>query len=423
MNDRPKHIVIIGAGAAGFFSAINLAKELKAHSIPHRITIMEKSTTGLRKVRISGGGRCNVTHHQEEIKEFLKNYPRGHRQLRGPLYNFTSLETIEWFKERGVKLKIESDGRMFPVTNSSQTIIDCFEKEAQKYGVEILYQSKIEHIKKSENEFLIQTANDQIKADYICLATGSDRSGHTLSEELGHTITELAPSLFTFKVNHPLIKGLAGTSFSHTETKILGLDKKHKLEESGPLLITHWGLSGPAILKISAWGARDLKRLNYRFKFKVNFVNLNFEQVKEHLINFKKNNLKKQIGTLNPFAQITQKFWHSLLNFHQIDIKCHWANLGQKDLNKMALSLCSQEFDSIGPHRHKEEFVECGGVNSTEIDFKSMQSKQVENLYFAGELLDVDGVTGGFNFQNAWSTAKQVSNSIASKLIHLYPKK
>lgn len=409
-------VVIIGAGAAGYFCALNLAKFLKEAHVQAKITIVEKAASGLRKVRISGGGRCNVTHHEFDPKVFLKNYPRGHRQLRSPLYEFGAQETIQWFKERGVKLKVEEDGRMFPVTNSSQTIIDCFQNEAQKYGIEVLYKAGISAIshKQEEGMFTLTCANnEEITCTHLCMATGSDRSGHDLAKSLGHKITQLAPSLFTFKSKHPLLTDLAGTSFQNAEVKI----PKLKLCEQGPLLITHWGLSGPAILKLSAWGARELKELNYNFDYRVNFLGIHFDEAKQTLTHFRKANIKKQLGTLAPFEACTQKFWERILSFHQINPKGQWANLSQKELNKIATSFTAQEFKSLGPHRHKEEFVECGGIDSREIDFNTMQSKLIKGLYFSGELLDIDGITGGFNFQNAWSTSFKVAQALAQDLI------
>ncbi len=414
MEDTPK-IIIIGAGAAGFFCALNLGQLLRKNKQKAHITILEKGRSGLRKVQISGGGRCNVTHHEPDHKRFLEHYPRGQRQLRTPYYDFSAADTVTWFQERGVKLKVESDGRMFPVTDSSQTIIDCFQKEAQQLGIEIYYSTKILNLEKRDQQFIIHTQNGERSADYLCIATGSDYSGHDLAKSLGHHISELAPSLFTFKVKDPLLKGLEGTSFAKASVKILDLKN---LSENGPMLITHWGLSGPAILKISAWGARELKALRYRFKFKVNFTQQNFDQVKERINHYRAKNLKKQLASQNPISEITQNFWEQLLSTLELDPKTQWANLSQKEINRLCLSLTEYTFESLGPHRHKDEFVECGGIESREIEFKSMASKIVENLYFAGEILDIDGVTGGFNFQNAWSTSFLVANSIWNNILY-----
>lgn len=410
-------IIIIGAGAAGYFCALNLARFVKENMIEAKITILDKGLTGLRKVRISGGGRCNVTHHEFDNKSFLKNYPRGGRSLRTPLYQLSPQETVAWFKARGVELKVEADGRIFPVTDSSQTIIDCFQNEAKKYDIEVLYKSSVRSISILNHEFKVKMDQNIIPCTHLCIATGSDPSGHQLVKNLGHQITELAPSLFTFKTKHPLLSGLAGTSFKNAEVKITIKDSKIKLKEKGPLLITHWGLSGPSILKLSAWGARELKSRNYHFEYIVNFLGMTFDQAKIQLNDFKKKNIKKQLATLTPFQACTHKFWLRLLEFQALDQQTQWANISQKQINKMVNALTAIEFKSIGPHRHKEEFVECGGINSQEINFNTMQSKLIENLYFAGELLDIDGVTGGFNFQNAWSTGYLAAQSIGKTLL------
>lgn len=423
-NPSPYQVAIIGAGAAGYFCALNLAQKLKDNGVDpelYQISIFEKAAVGLRKVRISGGGRCNVTHDEEDNLKFLKHYPRGQRQLRTPLYEFNAMDTRQWFEKRGVKLKIEKDGRIFPVTNSSQTVIDCFNKEAQRLGVTIYHKSKVEGITYLPPHFQINpTCNEEDlpkKFHYLCLATGSDPQGHKLAQDLGHSFSEFAPSLFTFKCQHPLLRNLQGTSFKNAEVKIVGRELKGlKLKESGPLLITHWGLSGPAILKISAWGARELKRANYHFPFRVNFLGMSLDETRERLLSYKKMNLKKKITTSAPLEDLTHKFWASVIEFHKLSPDLQWANLSQKEINLICECLTSLELQSTGPHRHKEEFVECGGVSSQEINFKTLQSKLIEGLYFAGELLDIDGITGGFNFQNAWSTSYNTAMDIAQKI-------
>lgn len=350
-------IAIIGGGAAGFFTALNIPNE-------HNVSIFEETRNYLRKVKISGGGRCNVTHHQFEINEFIKNYPRGEKELISPLHQFQARDTVEWFKKRGVEIKVEQDGRMFPKTNSSQTIIDCFLKEAAQQG--------------------------------------SSKSGYDLARGLGHKITELAPSLFSFKIQHPILKDMAGTSFKNV-TLSLKLNKRI-FSQSGDLLITHWGLSGPAILKLSAWAAREFKNTNYKGKLTVNFNS-------NEIHTLKKESAKKLVKNSKPTI-FTNKFWNKVLDYLKIDQNKNWADISKKEIIHLQM-ICEQlELEIQGQNRYKDEFVECGGVDLKEINFKTMESKITPGLFFAGEVLDIDGITGGFNFQNAWTTAYIVANNI-----------
>jgi predicted Rossmann fold flavoprotein len=420
---------IIGYGAAGTFAALRLREALIEDGRTlddDRIFLIEKSGQGLRKVKISGGGRCNVTHYEFDPKEMVKNYPRGQKELLGPFHQFQAADTLAWFEKRGVKIVPEEDGRMFPKTNSSQTIIDCFMHELEKAKVEILCRQKISQItvekRPQENHFSIkfearEGAGPQVlTVRALLLASGSDPSGHALAKGLGHSLTDLAPSLFTFKVKSPLLKGLAGTTFTKAETFVKVA--KANWHESGPLLITHWGLSGPAILKISSWAARELKAVNYHFNFTVNFTGLPYQEISDHLKSHLGQNPKKLLINA-PFPGITRQFWANMIHVLERD----FPNLTQKKCNELSkretstihetLGRCS--FQSVGSHRFKEEFVECGGVKNKEVNFKTMESKLVEGLFFAGEILDVDGLTGGFNFQNAWTGGFIAGQSMAKK--------
>jgi predicted Rossmann fold flavoprotein len=411
-------LVIIGAGAAGHFAAFSARQHLRSERIEDsavRIVILEKGAVALRKVRISGGGRCNVTHNLMDPRQLVQNYPRGSRELKSPLSNFSAADTIEWFEKRGVRIVAEEDGRMFPSTNTSETIIECFEKERLECSIEMLLKQAVRSIKATEEKFTIEYTDGALEADAVIMATGSDSSGHKLTGELGHSITELAPSLFTFKVNDPLIKDLAGITFpsSIAEVKI----EKLKLKEQGPLLITHWGLSGPAILKLSAWGAREMKRADYHFDFTVNFLGLSLDDTLDTLFDLKERHAQKLMSNTVP-ENLTKRFWQRFLKtFIEDKYDSTWAEVPHKSLQKMAQTLYKYKFRSLGQHRFKEEFVECGGVSSKEIQFKFMKSKIHPALFFAGELLDVDGITGGFNFQNAWSTGHLAGMSAAGLIV------
>jgi hypothetical protein len=413
---------IIGYGAAGTFAALQLRQALKEQgrtSEQDQIYILEKNRQGLRKVKISGGGRCNVTHYQPDIRSFTKNYPRGEKELIGPFHGFDSQMTIEWFQARGVKLKVEEDGRMFPTTNSSQTIIDCFEKELQKNNIELRFQQKISSITyRPAGNFELKLATDEsFNVDAVMLATGSDPSGHALANSLGHKITELAPSLFTFKIKDPLLGDLAGTSFKQVEIKIHGLKKKW--QQTGPLLITHWGLSGPCVLKLSAWAARELKKVNYQFSLTVNFLGLELEAIKDNVNLYQDRHGQKLVQNV-PLTGLTKNFWRNFLQqiskkYPKIKDKS-WQELSKKEKEAISSHLYAYPLENRGQSRFKEEFVECGGVSTKEVDFKTMESKIVPGLYFGGELLDIDGITGGFNFQNAWTTGFIAGENMAKKV-------
>lgn len=387
-------IIIIGGGAAGFFTAINLAEarpDLK-------IAILERGRDVLEKVRISGGGRCNVTHACFIPNDLAKFYPRGEKELRGPFHQFASGDTIAWFEKRGVALKIEEDGRMFPVTDSSQTIIDCFLSEAKKTGVTVLTGHSVQALFKGENYWKVETPAETFACSKLVLATGSNPKMWKLLETLGHRIIPPVPSLFTFNIKDARIKDLQGVA-AQVSVKVEG----SKLENSGPMLITHWGLSGPAILKLSAWGARELFDRNYQFAIRVNWLkDYSTSETEENLRELKLEHAKKSVAKKSPF-ELTSRLWESLVLSSGIGAETKWADLSKAQLQKLAETLTACRFEVNGKSTFKEEFVTAGGIDLKEINFKTMQSKLVSDLYFAGEVLNIDAITGGFNFQNAWT--------------------
>lgn len=400
---RPrKHVAIIGGGAAGFFSAIACAEA----NPDAQVTLFEKSPKVLAKVRISGGGRCNVTHACFDPKELATRYPRGSRELRGAFHKWQPLDTIDWFQKRGVELKTESDGRMFPTTDNSQTIIDCLTQAAEDAKIEVKLRTGINTVSTTEDGTFLLADSKEVEhsATHLIIATGgTSTASNALATQLDHTLTSLAPSLFTFNIKHPLIDELAGLSVSKVQTFF----PESKLKQTGPILVTHWGLSGPAILKLSAWGAREFEAKNYNFKFNVNWLGeeSSFEHARQRLIEHKKSDPKKQLANLCPF-EIPKRLWLRFLQVSNIDPQKQWAQISKQDIKTLALALTQSEFQVNGKSTNKDEFVTCGGVNLKEIDFKTMQSKRRSNLFFAGEALDIDGITGGFNFQAAWTTGR-----------------
>lgn len=393
-----KNILVIGGGASGFFAAINCA-------IQHpnaMITIIEKSNKLLSKVRVSGGGRCNVTHQCFENNELIKNYPRGERELKQVFAQFTVTDTIEWFAQRGVKLKVEADGRMFPESNNSETIINCFLSEAQKYNITIKLSEEVLSIQKSSNEnLLVETTKQTIAVDAVICSIGGhhQQKNYEFLKKCGHTIDELIPSLFTLNLPQSNIKELMGLSVKHGTVKVIGT--KHQY--TGPVLITHWGLSGPAVLKLSAFAAEDFFKLNYHAGISVNWTgSLNEEEVK----NILSVNLSSKALIINsPLVDIPKRLWEYLLLKAEIPLSKPWIELGKKQLQKLAQVLVNDSYTMQGKTTFKEEFVTAGGINLKEVNFKTMESKRVPHLFFCGEVLNIDGITGGFNFQNAWSTA------------------
>lgn len=405
---------VIGGGASGFFAAIRCAEVCKTAGREADIHIFESSPSFLSKVKISGGGRCNVTHRQFDPVLFCQNYPRGKKELRSPFNQFQAADTVEWFKARGVRLKAEEDGRMFPVTDSSETVIKSFMQNALELGVRLNPRSAVRSlIRREDGKFELRFKEGAPwTADKVLVATGSAKSGYRFAQDCGHSVTELAPSLFTFKISHPVFSGLAGVSFKNVSLELLL--PKRKFRQSGPLLITHRGLSGPAVLKLSAWAAREMKRASYRAPLKINWIpGSGREEAAEAVAKAKETRNKQKIKTA-PLFGLSKRFWNSLLEFMEIAPEKRWAELSKKEENRLTENLMGMTVHIDGQNRFKEEFVECGGVKLSEVDFKTMESKLCPGLYFSGEVLDIDGITGGFNFQNAWTTGHIAGSNMAA---------
>ena len=386
-------IVIIGGGAAGFFTALNAAENNPESSI----AILEKTRHGLQKLKISGGGRCNVTHADFLPTSLSENYPRGQKELLGPFHSFMTGDTMQWFEDRGVALKIEEDGRVFPVSDSSQSIIDCFIREAKRLGVEIYYNCNVEAVVKDGN-FKVSTNEGQLQAKQVIIATGSSPKAWKWISDLGHGIVPAVPSLFTFDIEDSRLKAIPGVVVKDVEVKVVSSN----LVSEGPILVTHVGLSAPAILKLSAFGALELAHLNYQFEIDINFVKLDHESCLNQLKHMKLAKARKQVNTL-PFLGIPKRLWYKLTDASSIAEDLKWADVTKQQLHNLAAQLTQARFKVTGKSTFKEEFVTAGGVDLKEIDFKSFESKLIPGLYFAGEVLNIDAVTGGFNFQNAWT--------------------
>ncbi|WP_416245223.1 NAD(P)/FAD-dependent oxidoreductase [Crocosphaera sp. XPORK-15E] len=394
-------VIVIGGGAAGFFAAITCA-----NTYPNtQVILLEAGRQPLAKVRISGGGRCNVTHHCFDPVQLINYYPRGSKALRGAFTRFQPRDTVAWFESQGVKLKTESDGRMFPITDNSETIVNCLINTALNAGVKLRTQTPVKSVKKVDNGFEIELKTGEIlSGDRLLIATGSNPLGYRWAKDLGHTIERPIPSLFTFNINDPRLQGLAGVSVENAAVRLLNSGKK-PLQQIGPVLITHWGLSGPAILKLSAFGARILHDNSYQMSLSINWVYpQNTEEIKQILLESKSQFTRKLITNLCPF-EIPKRLWQKIINYLNINESKKWAELSQKEINQLTQELAQGQYKIKGKGVFKEEFVTCGGINLKEIDFKTMESKPCPNLYFAGEILDIDGVTGGFNFQSAWTTS------------------
>ena len=396
-------ILIVGGGAAGFFTAINIVE--KNPSL--KVAILERGSEVLNKVRISGGGRCNVTHACFEPNELVKFYPRGEKELRGPFHQFCSGDTVEWFEKHGVELKIEADGRMFPVSNSSQTIIDCFQEATKKLGIAVLTNQSVQSIFKKDALWKVETQSETYLSEKLILATGSNPKVWEMLQNFGHAVVSPVPSLFTFNIKDSRIAALPGVS-AQVSVKV----RDTKLESSGPLLITHWGMSGPAILKLSAWGARILHEKNYQFSVAINWLNdIDTDDAEKILKELKIEHAKKAVSKKSPF-ELTNRLWESLVMASGIDSETKWADLSKIQLQNLSNQLTNGLFQVNGKSTFKEEFVTAGGIDLKEINFKTMESKLHENLYFAGEIVNIDAVTGGYNFQNAWTSGFIVANSI-----------
>ena len=406
MPDESYDVVIAGGGAAGFFSAINIAEQNPLL----KIAIFESGKEVLGKVRVSGGGRCNVTHACFVPDDLVKFYPRGEKELRGPFNRFCSGDTIEWFERHGVELKIEEDGRMFPVTDNSQTIIDCFLEATQKLKINVLTGQSIQSLYHAETHWKIETAKETFLAGNLIMATGSNPKMWDMLRVLGHSIVPPVPSLFTFNIKDPRIKNLMGVS-AQAGVKVKG----SKLEASGPLLITHWGMSGPGILRLSAWGARELAEKNYQFTLIVNWLNdMDFDDCETTLRELKQEHAKKTVSKKSPF-DFPNRLWESLVMASGIAAETRWADLTKVQLQLLAGQLVQGEYNVNGKSTFKDEFVTAGGVDLKEVNFKTMQSKLYPNLYFAGEILNIDAITGGFNFQNAWTGGYIAAVAIAGQ--------
>jgi predicted Rossmann fold flavoprotein len=414
-SESKKTFVVIGGGASGFFSAIRMAELIQRKKIAAQVILLESTPNFLQKLKISGGGRCNVTHHQFEIPALVENYPRGKKELRSPFSQFFTLDTVEWFKKRGVKLKTEPDGRMFPVTDSSSTIINCFLKEAEKWGVELHKSQRVSSVVANEEHILVSTNKDlQIKADAIVIATGSSPAGYRLAESLGMKITDLAPSLFSFKIESPLLKDYSGTSFKNVSLELK--TEKKVFKQTGPMLITHWGLSGPAILKLSAWAAREMKACSYKAKLVVHWdVGKSLDEVRTELKALFSSNERAKLSNVVP-SLFTKAFWRSFIDYLGIAEDRLAGELSKKEFNKLVDAIYATNFEIKGKNRFKDEFVECGGVGLKQIDFKTMSWKKDPRIHVTGELLDIDGITGGFNFQNAWTSGWLSANHIIESI-------
>lgn len=398
-------VIVCGGGASGFFTAINIA--VKNPNL--RIVILEKTSKLLSKVKISGGGRCNVTNGRTKVGELVNYYPRGEKKLYDLLKNFGPGEMMAWLNSYGVQLNTEDDLRVFPSSNKSQTIIDCFMGLCDRFHIDIKTKQEISSIQKKGDIWMIKTSTGlEFETKTIVLATGSSPKAWKMIENLSYEITDTAPSLFTFNIEDPRISNLPGVAFQSAQVKVAGT----KLAEVGPLLITHWGLSGPAILKLSAWGARDLKKINYKFKIIVNFnESTTYEQFKMWLLDQKSNSGAKKISNINPHGTV-KRYWLNLLGYCEISPNLLVRDLSKKQLNKLTEECCQAQFDVNGKSTFKDEFVTCGGVSLKEVDLRTMESKKHPGIYFCGEVLDIDGITGGFNFQACWATAWAISESV-----------
>ncbi|HNS13506.1 MAG TPA: NAD(P)/FAD-dependent oxidoreductase [Bacteroidia bacterium] len=407
-----KTVVVIGGGAAGFFSAITCAG-----MNPHlKVILLEKTSKVLSKVRISGGGRCNVTHACYEPRELVNYYPRGGRELLGPFHTFSPKETIDWFSSRGVELKVEADGRIFPVANDSSVVVSCLINEAYETGVDVRLNSSVGTLKKrSADQFdIVLHDGNNLIADRVILTPGGFPTLKSFEwfADLGHTIIPPVPSLFTFNMPDNPITELMGVSVENARVKIQGM----KISNSGSLLITHWGMSGPCILKLSSLAARDLQQLNYQFKINVSWLpDISEEEMRSKLQNLRLAMARKKMSSSNPF-HLPKRLWEHLL-FRSVEEKdLEWAHLRKEELNKLVNALVNDEYSVSGKTTFKEEFVTCGGVDLREVDFKNMESKKNPGLFFAGEVLNIDAVTGGFNFQAAWTTAYLAGKYLAESL-------
>jgi predicted Rossmann fold flavoprotein len=393
--------IVVGGGASGFFFAINYAENHPGHSV----LILEKSKNVLQKVKISGGGRCNVTHAEFEPKPLTTHYPRGEKELIGPFHTFMTGDMMAWLEERGVELKIEDDGRIFPVTDSSQTIIDCFTSEAERLGVSLKTSANVLSFEYLDKIWQILTKNETYFAKQLVISTGSSKKIWEQLAKLGHTIVEPVPSLFTFNIDYPQLTKLQGLSLNtHIKLYKDQACKSFLMESDGATLITHWGLSGPCVLKLSAWGAIDLNAINYHCFIKVNWLpNYSDEEISRELHQLKQNAAKKKISNQVIF-DLPKRFWQFMLDEARVNLDKNWADVSKKDEKELSEQLTRFKLEVNGKSTFKEEFVTAGGVDLKEIDFKTYSSKKLPHLKIIGEALNIDAITGGFNFQSAWTS-------------------
>jgi predicted Rossmann fold flavoprotein len=406
-------LIVVGGGAAGFFGAIACA-ETRPGS---RVLILEATPRVLTKVKISGGGRCNVTHHQFDTKRLVTSYPRGQKELIGAFHRFQPRDTVAWFAAHGVELKVEEDGRMFPVTNSSQTIIDCLEGAARESGVSIRLKTLVQKIEKTGQHFVLETKDGAtLRSRFVLLATGSMPFGQNLARDLGHRLVDPVPSLFTFEIKDPLLEGLSGTSFPRVHMQLKVPEAAQDFQQEGPCLITHWGLSGPAVLKLSAFAARELFASEYKAQLTVNWEHpLKYEAALQQLETLRQQHPKKKVSNENPF-HCTRRFWEALLRESGLTAQQTYAETSKKHLQDIARRLTGTVLSVAGKGVFKDEFVTAGGVAREEIDFRRMESKVCPGLFLAGEVVDIDGITGGFNFQNAWTGSWLAAQAVAQNL-------
>lgn len=400
-----KIIAVVGGGAAGFFGAIAAAS-----AAPDcRVIILEKNRQVLSKVRISGGGRCNVTHACFDPAILVHNYPRGGKELRGPFSRFQPRDTIEWFELRNVKIKAENDGRMFPVTDSSETIIACLMNQVKKLGIELLTENNVLDCEKKEQFHLTLSHGESLNCDALLVATGSAPKVSAWLKKLGHTLEPPVPSLFTFNIPDSPLHELSGVSVANTALSL----EECGLQQTGPLLITHWGFSGPAVLKLSAWGARSLYERNYLAKLKINWLpDISIDALMQLIFNYRQTNAAKYVSSESP-TFLPKNLWKALLGIANIPLELRWSALSKPQMQSIVQILQGSFFQINGKSTYKNEFVICGGVKLQEVEFKTMESRICPGLYFAGEVLNIDGVTGGFNFQNAWTTSWLAGNAMA----------
>lgn len=404
-----KKLIVIGGGASGFFCAVNAKRMNPALDV----TIVEKTGKVLSKVRISGGGRCNVTHENFEIPYMSARYPRGGNLVKKTFHRFFTIDTIEWFRSRGVMLRGEADGRMFPVTNSSETIIDCLIREMNLQGVRLLYNKDVRQIIKQGDQWSLVFPEGLMVSDYVCIACGGYPKASSFSwlTETGHHIEDPVPSLFTFNMPGNPVTALMGVSVENAQVKIIGT----KLQETGPLLITHWGMSGPAVLRLSAWGAHVLSEVQYKFPVSINWLpSLKEPEVRENIRSLRESIPAQKIPGRNPFG-LPQRLWEFIVVQSGIQADWRWADLPSVNQNRLINNLCSQEFAVSGKTTYKEEFVTAGGIRLNEIDANTLESKLLPGVFFAGEIMNVDGITGGFNFQHAWTSGYIVAKTIAER--------